>query len=256
MSRLSGSHSLSSKYLLHSRPFSLYKKSDLSDVNKVCNHLRGFNASYVNFNSKTIAMLEHESVLEPSIPTHLADKTYADNGGQGTGTDHFTCEQGWAKHGTHCFKVFKQKVHHAEAQKICQNNQATLAVPHEDRSVQFLAKIVYNEGITDEHKNNFFWIGLYIENKQTLKTSDGTNANYFRWLPLGHKRDLIEAFKHTPTQVGALASSPSNTGSHVGVFGYNQVINGNFHKHPFVCQKIATSFGKNVYVPNSVLNKA
>ena len=64
--------------------------------------------------------------------------------------DHFSCEHGWIKRGTHCFKgasilkipiyktcnflivhlfiVFTEHVHHADAQKICRQKEATLAV--------------------------------------------------------------------------------------------------------------------------------
>lgn len=104
--------------------------------------------------------------------------------------DHFECETGWTKHGTHCFKVFTEKVKHAEAQNICRSNKATLAVPHEDRTLQFLSDIVYLKNTTDHSNNHFFWIGLFVENHITLKTSDGTNANHYRWLPLGHSNIL------------------------------------------------------------------
>lgn len=63
--------------------------------------------------------------------------------------DNFNCEAGWIKHGTHCFKVFEQKTTHKNANDICRKNQATLAVPHEDRCIQFLSRIVYLKNIPD-----------------------------------------------------------------------------------------------------------
>lgn len=105
--------------------------------------------------------------------------------------DDFECENGWKKHGTHCFKAFAQRMHHTEAGKFCQSIQGTLAVPHEDRAIQVLAKMISDLHMPKYASNNmFFWIGLYVEKHKTIKSSDGTTADLFRWLPLGHSQFL------------------------------------------------------------------
>ena len=145
-----------------------------------------------------------------------------------------------------------------------------------------LAELAYHANIANKDQNSLFWIGLSVRDHRELVAADGTPADHFRWLPLGHsefaiaggpfscrfsysERALVAAFK-TPNTAVALASSAANTG-HVGVYGrpasdderyrvgqflgYHQVINGNFHKLPFVCQKLATNFGRRIYIAHS-----
>ncbi|KAI6179471.1 hypothetical protein M3Y98_00614200 [Aphelenchoides besseyi] len=197
-----------------------------------CNHIRGFKSEVVKYDEKIAHWLLFEKLLSETDQTFFADRQYLKDGPTNGSVlcrykDFFNCPNGYLQHQTHCFKVFSNQLTWTAAQNFCRKQGATLAVPHDDGTLRYLSKMAYNKNITNKSFNSLFWIGLEIPNHKTIITADKSPANHFRWLPLGHKRTLADAFK-TPHTACALSSSAANTG-HVGVFGYNQVINGNFH---------------------------
>ncbi|KAI6203581.1 ATP-binding cassette sub-family B member 9 [Aphelenchoides besseyi] len=184
------------------------------------------------------------SGLPETDQTFFADRQYLKDGPTNGSVlcrykDFYSCSNGYVQHQTHCFKVFPNQLTWTAAQSFCRKQGATLAVPHDDDTLKYLSKMAYNKNITNKSFNSFFWIGLQIPDHKTILTADKTPANHFRWLPLGHKRTLADAFK-TPHTACALSSSAANTG-HVGVFGYNQQMAGSWYS-PTQAAGIAFAF--------------
>ncbi|CAD5206429.1 unnamed protein product [Bursaphelenchus okinawaensis] len=198
--------------------------------------------------------MELRNIVSSNDKILLSDRDYGSSSGKARTLceykDVLYCDTGYFLNGIHCYKLHKNNVKWAEARDACQREGSMLAVPHNDNDGQFLASMVARENIINDNDNTFIWVGMYIEDHKKLKVVDSSCPNYFRWLPIGHKRFLTDAYQ-TPNTVVAIGTSASNTGN-VGQFGYYQVINGNFHKLPFLCQKPAKSEYDAIYYPKKV----
>nr|1UOS_B Chain B, CONVULXIN BETA [Crotalus durissus terrificus]1UOS_D Chain D, CONVULXIN BETA [Crotalus durissus terrificus] len=91
----------------------------------------------------------------------------------------FCCPSHWSSYDRYCYKVFKQEMTWADAEKFCtqQHTGSHLVSFHSTEEVDFVVKMTHQS-----LKSTFFWIGANnIWNKCNWQWSDGTKPEYKEW---------------------------------------------------------------------------
>nr|AAQ11362.1 convulxin subunit b [Crotalus durissus terrificus] len=91
----------------------------------------------------------------------------------------FCCPSHWSSYDRYCYKVFKQEMTWADAEKFCtqQHTGSHLVSFHSTEEVDFVVKMTHQS-----LKSTFFWIGANnIWNKCNWQWSDGTKPEYEEW---------------------------------------------------------------------------
>nr|ANN23917.1 C-type lectin 1 [Crotalus tzabcan] len=96
----------------------------------------------------------------------------------GTGAG-FCCPLGWSSYEGHCYKIFKQAMTWADAEKFCtqQHKGSHLVSFHSSEEVDFVISMTW-----PMLKLDLVWIGLSnIWNECRLEWTDGTRLDYKAW---------------------------------------------------------------------------
>ncbi|KAH7726703.1 macrophage mannose receptor 1-like protein 1-like protein [Aphelenchoides avenae] len=236
------------------------KASRNSLGDSTCSQLNQYNGIVAEHRDEVVRILERHGLLRKGTQAIFKDRVYEDGKKDESDVvcayhDDFYCPSGYELNGLHCFKVSTKAASYSEAKAACAQEKGTLAVVHDDRTVQLLATLANKAGVSNEEGLNLFYIGLSASKQGVFENADATQVDYFRWLPKENSvitnDKLADLDKCEEPAVAISSSTTDNRG--LGTFGYMDLRDGKSVRLPFACQVKANHHWGPVTIPYSSL---